>query len=117
MSERNTRERPGSPRADIAVARRTAARDEGMERLRKLTRVSVLGATGLVGLFAFVAARAVPGHRLHTSTPAGGASRAATSASSGARSQSPSSAAPSLAPPSSPPAPSMQAPTVVSGGS
>ncbi len=120
--ERTARERRPGARIDAQAARRSASRDEGLRRLRKLTRASVMGATALVGLFAFVAAKALPGHKLHASTPS--ATVASSSGgtanpdpSSAAPSLSASSAAPSLSPPASSPASSAQSPVVVSGGS
>jgi cytoskeletal protein RodZ len=120
VNERKARGRHGAA-PDAQAARRTAARDLGLLRLRKLTRAAVLGATALVGVFAFVAAKAVPGHKLHASstrtTSSSGGGSANPSASSAAPTLSPSSAAPSLSPPASPPALSSQPPVVVSGGS
>ena len=40
-----------------------AARDAGLARLRRATRVSILGATALAGAFAGVAAHSSPGHK------------------------------------------------------
>jgi hypothetical protein len=115
MSERYAREHRGGSQIDALAAGRAAARDRGMLRLRWLTRVAVVAATALVGLFAFVAAKALPGHKLHA--PGTTASVRSNGVDRTSRNPSPDRAAPSLAPPPSLPAPSVQPPVVVSGGS
>ncbi|MGZ4461590.1 MAG: hypothetical protein ACXVZP_02010 [Gaiellaceae bacterium] len=122
MSERDSRAKSDSERQAV---RRVAARDEGMLRLGRLTRVSVVGATALVGLFAFVAARAVPGRKLHSSgtrIPAVASKRSAAPPSASSATpvlpaEGADSSTPSLAPPTSAPQPSTQQPVAVSGGS
>jgi hypothetical protein len=42
---------------------RSRARDAGLARLRRATRVVLLGATALAGAFAGLAAHSVPGHK------------------------------------------------------
>ena len=44
---------------------RTRSRDVGLARLRRATRVTVLGATALAGAFAGLAALSTPGHKAH----------------------------------------------------
>lgn len=42
---------------------RARARDHGLARLRRTTRISIFGATALAGAFAGVAAHSSPGHK------------------------------------------------------
>jgi hypothetical protein len=58
---------------------RVRARDAARRRLRRLTFAAVAGATALVGLFAGIAAKAVPGRKtVTTPTKAATTSRTAT---------------------------------------
>jgi hypothetical protein len=53
---------------------RSRARDAGLARLRRTTRVTIFGATALAGVFAGVAASSNPGHK----APAAAGPRATT---------------------------------------
>ncbi len=45
---------------------RTRARDAGLARLKRATRVTIFGATALAGAFAALAAHSAPGHKAPT---------------------------------------------------
>lgn len=56
---------------DHLESRAQAAREAGLMRLRRATRVSILGATALAGAFAAVVAHSSPGHKSRpAATPA-----------------------------------------------
>jgi hypothetical protein len=59
---------------DLRGDARSRARDAGLARLRRTTRVTVFGATALAGVFAGVAASSNPGHK----APAAASSRVTT---------------------------------------
>lgn len=44
------------------------SRDEGIARLRRATRIAILGATALAGAFATLAAHSAPGHKAPSAT-------------------------------------------------
>ena len=51
---------------DLRGDARSRARDAGLARLRRTTRVTIFGATALAGVFAGVAASSNPGHKAPT---------------------------------------------------
>lgn len=108
-----------SPRTEL----RARARDAGVARLRRATRVTIFGATALAGAVAALAAHSAPGHKAATTvtsaqrpvrqTQARTSTRAATRAQSNDQAQVQSQATT----PAVTPEPTRVAPVAVTGGS
>ena len=106
---------------------RARARDAARRRLQRLTFATVAGATALVGLFAGIAAKAVPGRKTVATPPKTTASAPRTATipaapapivpveGGGSAAAAPSASAPAA--PSQAPAQSVAPPVVSSGGS
>jgi hypothetical protein len=97
------------------------ARDIGLRRLRRLTLVAAAAATALTGVFAGLAARAVPGRKTAAAPTTGSLRLQAVRRVKSRHSQRHRTAAvvsqPAPAPPPVVPAPTPAPPVVVSGGS
>lgn len=90
------------------------ARDEGLRRLRSLTRGTVVAGLAALGVVSAAVAHAVPG-RTHQQASTSGSAQGGSASESGSAVPAPGDS--SLQPPAQAPAPAYSPPAAVSGGS